>query len=156
MRTRSIPVFTMAAVLITVLLISSGCTSIPGPESRPTLAITATPVTTAVVMINTMRAATTPAISVPPTLNPGTVPTGGITPAVSLSQATNTSLTCAQQGGSIAVPGQQCHGTWLMAPDTFSCCSQVPVRETSRNTSVAMEPFDLVIVMDDDPGSILP
>ena len=156
MRTRSIPVFTVAAVLIIVLLISSGCTSIPGPEARPTLAIAATPVPNAVVTINTMRAATTPAITVPPTLKPGAVPTGGITPAASLPQGTNASLTCALQGGSIAVPGQQCHGTWLIAPDTFSCCSQLPVRETSRNTSVTLEPFDLAIVMDDDPGSILP
>ena len=142
--------------LISILLISSGCTSIPGPEPRSAPAIMTTLTPNVVVTMNKMRVITPQAPTVSPTLKTTTVPLKGTTVTPSPDPATNQSLTCAQQNGVIALPGQQCPGTWLIALDTFSCCSTVPVREVIRNTSVIIEPFNLVIVMDDDPGNILP
>jgi hypothetical protein len=63
---------------------------------------------------------------------------------------------CADLGGSIAGAGEECPGTWLVAANTLNCCSQAPVRSARANASIVIGPFDPVIVMDDDPGSILP
>ena len=155
MNKRNHPGYPAAVVLIILLLMSAGCTSIPGPEPR-TVPITASPTPTEIVTINTMRVMTTPVPMGLPTLAPAAVPSKEVPATPSPLKAADESRGCAQQGGGIARPGQQCPGTWLIASDTFNCCSAVPVREISRNTSVTIEPFDLVIVIDDDSGSILP
>jgi hypothetical protein len=149
------PVIPIAVVLL-LLFISAGCTSIPGPEKRYALPGTMTPVPEEVVTIKTMRLTTTLATTIPPTVIPAAEPSKGITETASPSQGTFESRSCAQQGGGIARPGQQCPGTWLIAVDTFSCCSAPPVNAGPRNASITIKPFDLTIVMNDDLGSILP
>ena len=139
-----------ALLLIFCLLAGAGCTSIPGPDVRFTPSPTKTPVqVTPQVKTTTLQltqAPNQPAVTAAVTTK--------TTPAS--KSAAYESRTCAQQDGTIARPGQQCPGTWLNAADTFNCCSEPPVREFTGNTSLTVEPFDLVIDIDDDPGSILP
>jgi hypothetical protein len=138
------------AVLIVFLLVTSGCTSIPGPEPRTTIA----PIKTTVPVTPQVK------ITVAPTPQPSrvavTTPTMvQMTPPRS-SPGMFESRTCVQQGGGIAVAGQQCPGAWLLSTDSFSCCSVPPVRDPVLNTSVVIEPFGIAILLDDDPGSIQP
>jgi hypothetical protein len=151
MNSRTFVMCSLAVILI-VLLSSAGCTSIPGPEPRQTLI----PVTTMPVEVVTMRTSTLMATPAPTTAALATAPIISMTPTSSLQNAATGLKTCSRQGGGIAEAGQQCPGTWLVASDTFNCCSKAPVREISRNASVTISPFDVVIVMDDDPGNTLP
>lgn len=144
----------IASLLILFLLITAGCTSIPGPEPRKstvqeqptgpvtpqgTIAVlkTATPVTA-----TPGPAVTTVAV---PTRIPATTP-----------QGTYETRTCAEQGGAIARPGEMCPGTWISATDSFSCCTATPVPSLDRNSTISIEPLDLEIVMDDAPGTVVP
>jgi hypothetical protein len=141
-------IIAVMAVLVVFLLVTAGCTSIPGPEPRATLA----PVKTTVPVTPQVK------ITAPPTAQPSRV----VVATPTIMQATPSvsppgmyeSRTCAQQGGGIALPGQQCPGTWLISPDSFSCCSVPPVRAPDLNASVVIGPFSLAIILDDDPGSI--
>jgi hypothetical protein len=146
--------FMVAAVLLIFLLVSAGCTAIPGPEPRATLMPATSVSPKEVVTIKTMGVSTTVITTVPTPVVTTTNPAKGVTEAT--GQGMYETRTCAQQGGGIALPGQKCPGAWLIAGDTFSCCSTSPVRATARNTSVTIDPFVLAIVMDDDPGSVLP
>jgi hypothetical protein len=139
----------ISLVLVLFLLISAGCTTIPGPEQRTvqTPVKTTIPVTPQVKTTPVKTITTTP-LTAPPTPPPSPLPTPVI-PAAGSGQDGSVSQTCAQQNGGIAQPGETCPGAWLVASDTFSCCSQKPVREASRNTSITVEPFTLVIDMDD-------
>jgi hypothetical protein len=154
MNARNLPVSAMAVLLILFLLMSAGCTSIPGPSPRSAPLATATPVPDEVVPMKTMRVTT--AITVPPAMTSETISPGVITTTGPPLQGSYESRTCAQQGGWIVVPGQRCPGTWRITVDSFSCCPAAPVREQLQNTRVTIEPFDLLMVIDDDPGSILP
>jgi hypothetical protein len=151
-----LPLFTLATVLCILLLISAGCTSIPGPAPRMAPPATATPTPEQVSPLKTLRVSTPVTTTLPPAVTSGTISPRATTIAVSTLPGVFESRTCALQGGGIAVPGQQCPGTWIIAPDTFSCCSVPTVRQSNPNTSVTVEPFVVLIVMDDDPGSILP
>jgi hypothetical protein len=145
-------VFAVLAIAIVFLIVVAGCTSIPGPEPRSTPAppTTTVPVTPQV-RDPGMRVTTTP---VPTTAV--TVRTLAMVTPVATREGSYEARTCAQQGGGIAEPGQRCPGTWLVAPDTFNCCSVTPVRDPVRNISITVPPFDAVIPLDDDPGSVLP
>jgi hypothetical protein len=154
MKARNTTIFVFASVLMTLLLISAGCTSIPGPAPRtPVPTVTTPPVE--IITMKTMRVPT-PIPAVTSVVITTTSPHQGITATLSPAKGTYESRTCAQQGGGIAVPGQRCPGTWLIAVDTFSCCSAALVDEGPRNASVTIGPFDLVVGMDDDPGTIVP
>jgi hypothetical protein len=144
-------VIAVLAILVVFLLVTAGCTTIPGPEPRPTPAATKTtvPVTPQVKVTVTQVPPTSPAVVATRTILQ-------ITPTLS-PRGTSESRTCAQQGGGIAQPGQQCPGTWLVSTDSFSCCSVTPVRApVVQNASVVIDPFDIATILDDDPGSILP
>jgi hypothetical protein len=143
-------IIAVLAILLLLLLITAGCTSIPGPEPRSTPApakttVPVTPQAKVTVAMTPIPAQTEAVTKILVPVNPTPSPAG-----------TYESRTCAQQGGGIAHPGQQCPGTWLTASDTFSCCSVPPFREPAQNASVVAEPFDIFLVIDDDPGSILP
>jgi hypothetical protein len=155
MISRNVFGFMMAVVLIILLLVSAGCTAIPGPEPRTTLRSTTTFTPQETVTIKTMGVSTT-VMTIVPTAVVTTTPANGVPAPATTGQGMYETRTCAQQGGGIALPGQKCPGAWLIAGDTFSCCSTSPVRATARNTSVTIDPFVLAIVMDDDPGSVLP
>lgn len=154
MTSRNLSGFMVAAVLLILMLVSAGCTSIPGPEPRATPLPTTTFAPQQVVTIKTMGISTT-VTTVVPTVVVTTATPVNAAPATP-GQGMYETRTCSQQGGGIALPGQKCPGAWLIAGDTFSCCSTSPVRATARNTSVTIDPFVLAIVMDDDPGSVLP
>ena len=140
-----------AVILVICLLASAGCATIPGPDVRFTPSPTKTPIpVTPHVKTSPIKIGQTPVATVATTATPRVSDTAG-SPSVVYE-----SRTCAQFGGTVARPGETCPGEWLNAADTFNCCSKPPVRETSRNTSVTIKPFILVIDMDDDPGSILP
>jgi hypothetical protein len=141
----------VTSILILCLLIAAGCTSIPGPEPRSTPAPVKTTVPVTPQVKHTLVKTTTEPVPVMATSKPVVQ----LSPAATLS-GTYESRTCAQQGGGIVQPGQQCPGSWLIAADTFSCCSVAPVSALSRNASITLEPFDLTLSLDDDPGSILP
>jgi len=139
-------------LLLICLLASAGCTSIPGPDVRFTPSMTKTPEpVTPQVKAPTLKATTAPVI---PVTTVGVTTT--VTTPAGRAPAAYEVRTCAAQGGFTVTAGEQCPGSWLTAADTFNCCSLTPVRETGRNETVTVEPFDLVIVMNDDPGSILP
>ncbi len=154
MRSRTVS-FAVTLALI-LLLLCAGCATIPGPD------VTFTPVPTKATLPATPQVKTT---TLKPTPNP-TVPVpvsvtrmATFTPATTQQAAGEKSSwtqSCGEQGGSVVQPGQICPGTWLVAADTLNCCSAVPVRATQPNATVTIAPYDLVIVMDDDPGSIVP
>jgi hypothetical protein len=148
--------FTLVAVLFILLVISSGCTSIPGPAPRAAPAAPATPTPEQVAPLKTLRVSTPSVTATLPPVTTGTVSPRVTTVPVTPPQGIFELRTCSQQGGGIAVPGQVCPGTWLIAADTFSCCPVPPVRPGIRNASVTVEPFVVLIQMDDDPGSITP
>jgi hypothetical protein len=156
MTVRRRSLFTRVAVLIILLIIISGCTSIPGPAPRTAPPATATPTPEQVAPLKTLRVSTPSVTMTLLSVTTGTISPGVTTVPVTLPQGIFESRTCSQQGGGIAVPGQVCPGTWLIAADTFSCCPVPPIRPGIRNASVTVEPFVVLIRMDDDPGSILP
>ncbi len=151
---RDLPVLVITSLLILCLLVTAGCTSIPGPEPRQTPAPekTTAPVT---------PQAKTPVLktATPAALTPGpaaTLVTLQTTLPPTTPQDTYGIQTCAGQGGSIVRPGEMCPGTWIPATDSFSCCTEVPVPSLDRNSTLAIEPLDLVIVMDDAIGTVVP
>jgi len=152
MRRNDVLVLVTVSILILCLLVTAGCTSIPGPEPRvtPTAEKTPVPVTpqAKTLAIKTATLPPTPTSATRPVI---TQPTPATTP-----QGTYELRTCAEQDGGIAQPGERCPGTWLAAADTFSCCSVMPIPAIDRNTTISIEPLDLVIVMDDNPGTIIP
>ncbi|PKL63667.1 MAG: hypothetical protein CVV32_12555 [Methanomicrobiales archaeon HGW-Methanomicrobiales-3] len=144
----------IASLLILCLLVTAGCTSIPGPEPRKTTApqqptAPVTPQGTIAVLKTATPVTATPGPAVTPvavqTMIPPTTP-----------QGTYETRTCAEQGGAIARPGEMCPGTWIRATDSFSCCKEMPVPSLDRNSTLSIEPLDLEIVMDDAPGTIVP
>jgi hypothetical protein len=147
--------FAVTLALI-ILLLCAGCATIPGPD------VTFTPVPTKATLPATPQVKTT---TLKPTPNP-TVPvavsvarTATITPATTphaAGEKSSWTQSCGEQGGSVVQPGQTCPTTWLVAADTLNCCAAVPVRAPPSNAPVTIAPYDLVIVMDDDPGSIVP
>lgn len=152
MQRRDILCLATALILIICLIFATGCTSIPGPEPRQktTLEKTPVPVSPPAKTLGTKTTLLTP------TLQPATQPvTVKATPSTT-PQGTYELRNCAQQKGAIAMPGERCPGTWLAAVDTFSCCSEKPVPALDRNTTITIQPLDLVLVMDDDPGIIIP
>ena len=153
MRKSDVLVLVMTSVLILCLLVTAGCTSIPGPEPRQTPAVEKT---TAPVTPQARSLAIKTQTPVPTTSEPAVRPVVVQTAPVTTPQGTYELRTCAGQGGGIAQPGEMCPGTWLSATDTFSCCQVMPVPAIDRNTTISIKPLDLVIVIDDDPGSIVP
>ncbi len=147
-------VLAVAAVLVVVLVVMAGCLSIPGPETKPAVTPTKQPATSATTQQVKTVAVTTP-VTQPPATAPTTPTAGPVNPVVTPQGAYET-RTCADQRGEIARPGQMCPGTWLAATDTFSCCSVTPVSAINRSTVMKTEPLNLIIVMNDDPGSIIP
>lgn len=144
----------VAAVLVVFLVVTAGCLSIPGPETRPAVTPTKQPATAAVTQpVKTV--AVTPLITQSPATAPVTPAKVPVNPVVTQQGAYET-RTCSEQGGEIARPGQMCPGTWLTATDTFSCCSVTPESAINRATVITTEPLNLIIVMNDDPGSIIP
>jgi len=144
----------IASLLILCLLLTAGCTSIPGPEPRKTTVpqqptAPVTPQGTIAVLKTATPVTATPAPAVTPvavqTMIPSTTPHG-----------TYETRTCTGQGGGIARPGEMCPGTWISATDSFSCCTEVPVPSLDRTSTLSIEPPDLEIVMDDALGTVLP
>lgn len=136
-----------ALVMILLLLVplAAGCLTIPGPEKAQK---TTSPATTVPVP-------PTPKVTV--TKAPVPVASSAMPSAtVTKSSSGYAAGTCAGLGGIEVVPGQQCPGTWLLATDTFSCCSVRPVTAGKGNGTVTAAPFSLVIDLDDNPGPILP
>jgi hypothetical protein len=152
MRRSDVLILVTASILIISLLVTAGCTSIPGPEPRQTHPVEKTPVPVTPQARTLAIKTATPS----PTLEPANRPvTVQVTPATT-PHGTYELRTCAQQGGGTAQPGDMCPGTWLAAADTFSCCSVIPAMAIDRNTTISIEPLDLVIVIDDNPGNIIP
>lgn len=143
----------VSLLLILCLIVTAGCTDIPGPEPRKA---TPTPTPTPdLIPMKTMRVTTT-LVTVVPTVPAPERTAPPARPAVTQAPGTYELRTCAQMGGVIVNPGERCPGTWLPAPDTFSCCSEPAVTVIDRNASITVDPFDLEIRLDDDPGRILP
>jgi hypothetical protein len=142
----ALPAFAvLAAVLLVLALLISGCTSIPGPESsRKVTAVTTTPLPVVAHTQKPVTVTTTRLTLAPRTTIPIPVTTG------------YESKTCAQQGGTEVIYGQQCTGTYLVATDTFSCCSSKPVPAGTGNATVTIPPFNLTVNLDDSLGSIGP
>lgn len=144
----------IASLIILCLLVTAGCTSIPGPEPRqsttqqqPTAPVNP-PGTIAVLKT------ATPVTAIPtPGVNPVAVQT---TTPTTTPQGTYEIRTCSGQGGGIARPGEMCPGSWISATDSFSCCTVVPVVSLDRNTTISIDPLDLEIVIDDTPGNVVP
>lgn len=161
MTAKGSPVPAAAVLLAVAFLLCAGCTSIPGPDAR----FTPLPTTTMIPMTPQVKAtslmlATTP-VTTSPFGSPAATPSPAVTttapqPAATASPDTFETRTCAEQGGSVAEPGQACPGTWIAAGDTFNCCSAAPVRDSGHNVTVTIAPLDVVIVMDDDPGPVVP
>jgi hypothetical protein len=59
------------------------------------------------------------------------------------------SKTCIQLKGTVTIPGQVCPGTWLIASDSFSCCSKTPVAGKITKPRLVVEPLDLRILSND-------
>lgn len=152
MRRNDVLILVTASILVLCLLVTAGCTSIPGPEPWVTPAVEKTPVPVTPQAKTLAIKTATPSPASEPVTRPVTVQ---VTPATT-PQGTYELRTCAEQGGGIGQPGEMCPGTWLAAADTFSCCSEMPVPALDRNTTISIEPLDLVIVMDDNPGTIIP
>lgn len=133
-------------VIIICLLAAAGCTTIPGPEAKPT----ATPVKTPGGPV-TMQPKVT---AVKTTIVPATVAQAAIPAAAQLGGSPL--QTCTEQKGFLVQPGQTCPGAWMVASDTFSCCSQQPVRNAARNASVTISPLTLAISFDDALSPVLP
>jgi|GEM_PF-1051581 len=152
-----ISVFALFAVLLLVLTpLVAGCLTVPGPEDGKKYPVVTRPTTIPHVAKTTV--AKTPAVTQTPALAKTSVPaTISPTPPGTLAVSSGT---CTQIGGTIVTPGYTCTGPWLAASDTFSCCSVIPVAETSgsSNASVTAIPpaFSLSVNLDDDPGSIVP
>jgi hypothetical protein len=142
----------LASVLLLIAILAcAGCASIPGPDARFTPVPTTTPVpVTPQAKVMTMKTTALPVTVATPA--PAVVATAAATPPPQPAAVTGS---CADQGGSIAGAGEECPGSWLVAANTFNCCSHAPVRSAPANASIVVGPFDPVIVMDDDPGSIL-
>lgn len=148
-----------ALLLVVAIILCAGCTSIPGPDAR----FTPLPTTTMVPMTPQVKVTSLKLTTAPVTTSPfaaaTAIPvatTASLQPTATVPPDTFETRTCAEQGGSVVGPDQACSGTWLAAGDTFNCCSAVPVRDTVRNVTVAIPPLDVVIVMDDDPGPVVP
>lgn len=142
--------FAVPAVMLVIgLVLLAGCTTIPGPDTR----FTPIPTTTAPVQVTPQAKVT----ALPATLVPVTpTPALPATPVTVITQGIYETRACAAQGGFVVAPGNTCPGAWLLAGDTFNCCTAEPVREGGSDASVVIGPLDVVIVMDDDPGSLLP
>ena len=154
MQKNGYPVLAVAAVLVVFLVVTAGCLSIPGPEPRPTATPAKQPATTAATPPVKTVAVTT-VVTQPTATAPVPLTTVQVNPRVA-GQGAYETRTCAEQGGALARPGQTCPGTWLAATDTFSCCSVMPVSAINRTTVMETGPLNLIIVMNDDPGSIIP
>ncbi len=154
MRKNRCRVLAVAAFLVMILVVTAGCLSIPGPETRPAVTPTKQPATASVTQPVKTVAMTT-MVTQPPATAPVTPAMVPVSPVVTQQGAYET-RTCADQGGEVARPGQMCPGTWLAATDTFSCCSVPPESAITRTTVITTEPLNLIIVMNDDPGSIIP
>ncbi len=153
-----ISAFALVAVLLLVLTpLVAGCLTVPGPEDGKKYPVVTRPTTIPHVVKTTV--AKTPVVTPTPALAKTSVP-ATISPATSPGTLAVSSGTCTQIGGTIVTPGYTCTGPWLAASDTFSCCSVIPVAETSgsSNASVTAIPpaFSLSVNLDDDPGSIVP
>ncbi|MFA6225623.1 MAG: hypothetical protein WC620_05445 [Methanoregula sp.] len=73
--------------------------------------------------------------------------TPGPTPQVTVSG--DGSKTCIQLKGTVTIPGQICPGIWLIASDSFSCCSKNPVVGKITKPLLVVEPLDLRILHND-------
>ena len=150
-----LPLFALLAVLLLVLTpLMAGCLTVPGPEDgKKYPVVTTVPMTPHVVKTTVVRTPATPRAPAPATTTPVPATPSPFTGTVS-------SGTCSQIGGTVVTPGYSCTGTWLAASDSFSCCSGIPVPETSgssNDSAIAIPPaFSLNVNLDDDPGSILP
>ncbi|MCK9579070.1 MAG: hypothetical protein M0Q92_01300 [Methanoregula sp.] len=156
MRRNHVLIVVMASILILCLLVTAGCTTIPGPELRqtPTPEKTTDP---GPLNVQTLAKKTMTSLSPTPlpTVQSPAQPT--VQSAISSTPAGTYELrTCDGLGGMIVTPGEMCPGTWLDAANTFSCCSLMPVSAIDRNDTISIEPLDLVIIMDDNPGTVLP
>lgn len=143
-----------AALLVICLIAGAGCASIPGPEAR----FTPLPTTKPVVVTPQVKETAAMATAVPATPVPAATPPvrATATPVTVITQGIYETRSCQEQGGSVAGPGYSCPGAWLLAGDTFNCCTTAPVRMAAGNASITIPPLDVVIVMDDDPGTFFP
>ena len=148
-------IFAFCAILLLVIFpLAAGCLSVPGPESQKK-----TPTVTAAVTRS-------PQASVPATTvvqrtvvtAPATVRTTTPTPVATTAPvvARYAADTCTGQGGSLVLPGQTCPGAWLVATNTFSCCSAKPMDAKGGNKTISAAPFTLTVNIDDNLGSIRP
>lgn len=69
------------------------------------------------------------------------------TPHVTVSD--NGSKTCIQLKGTIVIPAQVCTGIWLMASDSFSCCSKILVAGKITKPRLVVDPLALRITYND-------
>ncbi|HII99596.1 MAG TPA: hypothetical protein HA272_10205 [Methanoregula sp.] len=150
---RDLPVLVITSLLILCLLVTAGCTSIPGPEPRQTPALEKPPAPVTPQAKTPVLKTATPAASTP---GPAATPVAVQTTLPTTPQGTYGIQTCAGLGGAIVRPGGMCPGTWVRATDSFSCCTETPLPSIDRNSTLAIEPLDLVIVMDDAFGSVVP
>jgi hypothetical protein len=153
MRTAKAMFVLLATLLLVLSPLIAGCLTVPGPESakKTTPAMTTmeierpvTTVSSVTPAVTRMTAARTPMVTTVPVTIVTTLKSG------------YASGTCAELGGSVVSPGQQCKGSWLAATNTFSCCSIPPVAVERANQSVTVFPFDLTVSVEDSLGSITP
>jgi len=148
--------FALSAILLLVIFpLAAGCLSVPGPESQKktptvTAAVTRSPETTAPATTVVQRTVVTAPAAERTTMLPVLVATTA--PTVSHYAAE----TCTGQGGSLVLPGQTCPGGWLIATNTFSCCSEKPTDARGSNKTISAAPFTLTVNIDDALGSIRP
>ncbi len=148
--------FALSAILLLVIFpLAAGCLSVPGPESQKktpavTAAVTRSAQTTAPATTVVQRTV----VTAPAAERTTTLPTPVATTAPTVSRYAVE--TCTGQGGSLVLPGQMCPGAWLVATNTFSCCSVKPVDTKGSNKPLSAAPFTLTVNIDDNLGSIRP
>jgi len=133
MRKKTLVLSVGVMILLIGTLIVAGCTG-PSGSSAPQSVTSPTP---ALPMVKITKVTPTPQ-------------------TIAVQEQVNEAMTCTQRGGFLTVAGQRCPGTWLIAANTYSCCSQEPVRVGTGNTTITTESFDIIINFNDDLGDIIP
>jgi hypothetical protein len=141
------------ALLLSVMLVTAGCASIPGPVGKPVPTVTTKTITPS-------KITTTIPASPVKTLRTLVPVTTAATPAPSaasgLPESRYSVEACPEVNGFVVNPGEICPGVWLDTTETFSCCSQKPVRSTQTNLiPVTARPLVLQVNVTDDPGPIV-
>ena len=132
----------VAALLLILSLLAAGCMTIPGPgDTTKSPTLTPRPAATVQSPVVPLKTAQAAATTIPVTA------TEIVTPGYE-----NTS--CSAQNGFVVSPVERCSGVYLIATDTFSCCSKRPVAGGNATALVAVPALALPLNPDDDLGNI--